>query len=277
MRFFFGILSLLAVIYVGICIGYRFLHPYFVFIPWRRLNRRPGGDYSFRELFFESFNNVTLQAWLLRPSVASEADETKRPVILFCPGNIGTIAKYLSAAEILVDGGYDVFLFGYRGFGHSDFRWPTEKGVYHDTQAAFVYLRDTLDYPPDSIVILGQSIGCAPASFAASKYNPRALVIEGGFPSFTDVVRRVLPWLPVRMLTTARFDLKGHLQGVTCPVLVFHSREDKAIPPGDADTIFENICSYKEKVIIDGIHARGIVTQPDIYIERLNRFLRRIS
>ena len=101
MRFVFCILSLLAAIYGAICIGYRLLHPYFVFIPWRRLNRRPGGEYSFRELFFESFNNVTLQAWLLRSSVALRTGETKRPVILFCPGNIGTIAKYLSAAEIL--------------------------------------------------------------------------------------------------------------------------------------------------------------------------------
>jgi fermentation-respiration switch protein FrsA (DUF1100 family) len=186
------------------------------------------------------------------------------------------MSDFLSQVKHLTAAGFNVFLFGYRGFGKSQKKWPVEKGLYLDSEAACVYLIKEKGIPPEKIIFLGQSLGCAMAAFSAARFDPLALILEGGFPSIADVAARAVKWLPLRILTMTRFDTKGHLEGVHCPVMVIHSRDDRAIPLSDADTLLAEVKGRKRKVVISGPHAKGLEYDSTEYLKELNGFLQSI-
>ena len=74
--------------------------------------------------FFESENNP---------------DTTNKRVVLFCHGNAGNISHRISTAQSLLEMGADVFMFDYRGYGHS-LGEPSEENTYKDALICFDWL-----------------------------------------------------------------------------------------------------------------------------------------
>ena len=260
------------VLYLATCAGYLIFHRFFILFPSRKLSATPSDFHlQYEEVFFQTFDNVRLQGWLIS---GEPSKEWKDMNFVFFPGNKGTISDFLVPIRHLVKAGFNVFLFGYRGFGKSQKRRPTERGVYRDSEAACVYLVKEKRIPMENMVFFGQSLGCAMAAFAASRFSPRALILEGGFPSLIEVAARAVKWLPLRFLTTSRFETRKFLTDVKCPVLIAHSRDDKAIPLSDADDLFNAVSVQKEKVILSGPHAKGLEYDKEKYLNEIKQFLR---
>jgi fermentation-respiration switch protein FrsA (DUF1100 family) len=115
------------------------------------------------------------------------------------------------------------------------------------------------------------------ASFAASRFCPRALILEGGFSSLVEVVARAVKWMPLGRLTTSRFETRRFLKGVGSPVLILHSRDDRAIPPSDADVLFNAVSARKKKVIVSGPHAKGLEYDWVNVLKEIKKFMRSIA
>jgi pimeloyl-ACP methyl ester carboxylesterase len=98
-----------------------------------------------------------------------------------------------------------------------------------------------------------------------------------GFSSIADVAARAVKWLLLRILTRERFDTKRYLAGVHCPVMIIHSREDKAIPPCDAENLLAAVKGKKKRVVISGPHAKGLEYDSAEYMKELKGFLQAIS
>ena len=267
-------LFLLGTVYIGVCLGYWSLHRFFAFFPSRRIKKLPS-DYnmSYDEVFFQAADRTRLQGWVLYSKKSPVLINNKQAMIVFFSGWAGTMSKFLPGLNTLLEKGFNVFTFGYRGFGQSDFRWPTEKGVFKDAEGAVTFLVREKGLDPQQLILYGQSLGCALASRAAVRVQPRALILEGGFLSLADEVRRFITWLPVRLLTTSRFSLREYLPRLRCRVLVAHSAEDRAVGMENAEKIFHAAHEPKDKIVIHGPHAQGLRVQSEPYVAAIIEFI----
>jgi uncharacterized protein len=264
----------MGTVYLMTCLFYLLLHRYFILFPSGKVLTNPS-DYTlqYEELFFTTVDNVLLCGWLIKGDPGAY---WKDFTILLFPGNKGTMSDFLLQVKHLAGAGFNVFLFSYRGFGKSQRKWPVEKGVYADSEAACEYLVKEKGIPLKKIIFLGQSLGCAMASYSAIKFDPFALILEGGFPSIADVAARAVKWLPLKALTRTRFDTKKYLAKVNCPTLILHSSGDKAIPLSDADILLAAIKSKKKMAVISGPHAKGLEHNSEEYLKELKGFLQSI-
>ena len=165
-----------------------------VFQPMRELVLTPGEiGLDWREVAFTTADGVRLDGWFL-PAHAQHLGS-----VLFLHGNAQNIST--TSRRLLVPAaGFDVFLFDYRGYGHSQGE-PSLDGLQEDFAAALRTLLAMPEADPARIVIFGQSLGGAIAitGLAASpdKGRVRALVVDGAFASLRALAREKLAgfWL----------------------------------------------------------------------------------
>jgi len=263
----------MLIAYPGLCLGYFIFHRFFIIRPSRKITRTPSDlGLKYEEVFFSSVNQVRLQGWYIH-SVLPKSTRHSQPVILFFPGNAGALSKFVEQMPPLLTSGFDVFMFSYRGFGKSSWRWPFESGLHKDALGAWDYLTQTHGLKPEQIIFYAQSLGCGVATWAATQCRPSAIILEGGFPSVPDVTGRLVPWLPVRLLTTERYDTRRHLGRVTCPILIAHSRDDRAIPFFYSQQLLAAAQEPKSFFALRGEHAQGLLVMPREYIRAITDFL----
>lgn len=122
------------------------------FVPWPIYS-----DYTYPEgvqkVFFKSLDGTMLNGWYFH---GKSPDASKRPVLLYVHGNAGNMAAQLFQFSFLMDWGYDVFAFDYRGFGLSEGH-PSRQGLWKDTQAAFQEM--TMLAPNRKYAVVGFSMG----------------------------------------------------------------------------------------------------------------------
>ena len=265
----------LLIFYVMTCAGYLVFHRYFIIFPSRQLAAVPSDLHlQYEDVYFSTMDRVLLNGWFIR---GEQEGKWREFSILLFPGNKGTMSDFLPQMKHLTKIGFNVFLFSYRGFGKSLKKWPTEDGVYRDSEAACEYLFRERNISLKKIIFLGQSLGCAMASYTAQRYKPFALILEGGFPSLAKVASRAVKWLPLRVITRSKFETRLFLKNIECPTLIIHSNEDRAIPLSDAEDLFKAITVKKKKALISGPHAKGLENDSKNYIEAVERFLKEIS
>lgn len=261
--------------YPLVCLGYFLFHRFFILHPSRRLGRTPADlGLSYAEANFPAADQVRLHGWYLTGACRELKLEGAKPVMLFFPGNEGTLSKFVAQMQPWLAKGFDVFMFSYRGFGKSAFRWPTEQGLRKDALGAWTYLTRERHLRPGQIVFYAQSLGCGVASWATAALTPSALILEGSFPSVAEAAARAVPWLPVRWLTTERFDTAAHLGRVACPVLVAHSLEDRNIPLSLGQQVLAAARAPKVFVTLRGGHALALENMPDEFMETVVSFLK---
>ncbi len=87
---------------------------------------------SFEEVRFRNASGSNLRGWFLPADAGQQT-------ILFCMGNTGNISGMLLYAKLLVEGGFNVFLFDYQGYGGSE-GIATVMSLHGDAISAFDYL-----------------------------------------------------------------------------------------------------------------------------------------
>jgi uncharacterized protein len=273
-----GSIITLLTLYPGLCLGYWIFHRFFIMHPSRRLTRTPAdAGLVYEEVFFPAADRVRLQGWYLPGRPAAFTLHGGPAIILFFPGNEGTIGKFVDQMRPLHEAGFEVLLFGYRGFGRSALRWPFEAGLRRDARGAWTYLTTLRGLDPRRIVFYAQSLGCGLAAWAAAELDPAALILEGGFPSVADLTAQSVPWLPVRLLTTERFDTRRHLASVRCPVLIAHSLDDPAIPVSAGRELWSSVRGPKAFVNLHGDHARALEVMPREFTAAITGFLQEFA
>src|SRR5262245_5863696 len=173
----------------------------------------------------------TLDAWWVPTDDA-------RGTVLFFHGNAGNISHRIAYLAMFHRLRYSTLIVDYRGYGKST-GTPSEAGTYQDAQAAWNYLRDVRRAQPRDLVIVGESLGGAVASWLAARVGPGALVLLSTFTSATSLGAEVYWFLPVRLLSRFGYDNLGNLQRIRSPVFVAHSAQDDIIPYAHGQRLFE--------------------------------------
>ncbi len=253
-------------IYVAFA-GFLFLfQSHYVYYPERILSTDPGNvGLPFENVSFETADRVRLSGWFI-------PHQNARGVILFCHGNAGNISHRLDSIQIFHQLGLDVFIFDYRGYGQSEGK-PSESGTYQDVAAAWHYLVAVSQLPPNRIIVFGRSLGGAVAAWQARTHKPGLLVLESTFTSVPDLASQMYPYLPVRLLSRFKYDTREYLEGVACPVLIVHSRDDEMMPFGHGQQLFAAASEPKRFLEISGSHNEGFIISGKHYQEGLNAFI----
>jgi len=216
----------IAIITVLLLMGWvRWQEKRAVFFPSRVLEGDPkDAGLSFQDAWFTSEGGSKLHGWFIPGS----SDTT----VLWLHGNAGNISDRLHyLKEFSAHLGVSSFIFDYRGYGKSEGR-PTEKGLYSDTQAAFIWLTEEKGIDPGSVIIYGHSLGSAPSVELALGGGAGAggVVLESPLTSAGEMARRLYGGLPVDLLLSLKLDVVGQVGKMRMPVMVIHGEEDSVIP-----------------------------------------------
>ncbi|MFN2387075.1 MAG: alpha/beta hydrolase, partial [Thermoanaerobaculia bacterium] len=195
---------------------------------------------------------------------------------LYFHGNAGNVSHRLDRSKRLVDRfGVDILLLDYRGYGRSEGR-PSEAGLYRDARAAYAEALRR-GFPPDRIVLFGESLGCSVAVQLATEKPSAGLVLETPFLSVPALARKYYPMVPGFVIRT-RFDSEKKIAGVAAPKLFIQAENDEIVPGNHARRLHELAPPPKELYRIPRAgHNDTYVAGGEDYLRAWERFLRSIS
>jgi fermentation-respiration switch protein FrsA (DUF1100 family) len=187
---------------------------------------------AFEDVSFTSQDGTRLHGWFV------ERPQAKR-AILYCHGNgenVGMNADVVAQLSDSLDA--SVFIFDYRGYGHSE-GTPSEDGCIADGLAAQRWLAQRIGKQPSDVVMMGRSLGSGVAVAAASQQGAHALVLVSAFPRLTDVAAYHYPWLPVQLMMMNRYDSITRIHDYLGPVFQCHGTTDWIVPIEVARALFD--------------------------------------
>ena len=265
-------LKIVAVVYVGLCILLFFRQSHMVYFPLAPVMQKPSDvGLAYESVALMTADDVRLAGWYVPCAGA-------RGTVLMCHGNGGNIGDRLHPIGLFHELGLNVLIFDYRGYGESAGK-PSEEGTYQDARAAWQYLVEKRNTPPDKIVVFGRSLGGAVAAGLAERVTPAAcaapaaLILEATFTSIVDMGARLYPWLPIRLLSRYRYNTLARLEQIHCPVLIAHSRDDEMIPFEHGRKLFAAAREPKTFFELTGDHNEGEALTSPSYRLALDTFL----
>ncbi len=224
-----------------------------------------GLDYESVEI--ETQDGEILQGWYVP---APNAPAT----VLFFHGNAGNISTRMGYLLMFYRLGYNTFIIDYRGYGESS-GTPSEQGTYRDAQAAWRYLTEERNIPSTRIVLLGESLGGAVATWLAAREKPALLLLASAFTSIADMGAAIYPFLPTHLLTRFEYNTQEYLRGVTCPVFVAHSPQDEIVPFAQGQALYATAPEPKQFLELQGGHNNGFIYMREEWVSALGDFMRR--
>jgi fermentation-respiration switch protein FrsA (DUF1100 family) len=229
--------------YVVVLLLMTFLETWLVYPipPIERGDWQPQG-LAYEDVRFEAADGTKLHGWLV------PHPQPKRAIVYFhgngeSVGDNADLVAYLS--EVLEA---SIFIFDYRGYGHSEGR-PDEAGCIADGLAAQHWLADRLGVKPSDLVLMGSSLGSAVAVAAAAEQGAQALVLRNAFSQMTDVAAYHYPWLPVRLVMQNRYDSLARIGRYNGPLLQSHGTADFIVPIEIGRRLFDAAPSKNKRFI----------------------------
>lgn len=227
---------------------------------------------------FSSDSGNTLHGWYF-----SKFPRAK--TVLFNHGNAGNISYRSTVLRICLQQKLNILIYDYSGFGLSTGK-PSQSIVMQDGLAAYDYLISR-GLQADDIIIWGESMGGAIATYIASERKCHLLILMATFASLSScistnpTVSKVCGRHGGYLLAKSIFDIFGYdsmnsqhrLSTIKCPVAIVHSKEDNLINYCNAEALYEAI-EHSDKILIPvkGNHATPQISDSDL--EKLFTFCR---
>jgi uncharacterized protein len=210
-----------------------------------------------------------LHGWWI-PHSSSDA-----PAVLYLHGNSGNISsnRNISVIHSLHRAGFAVLAIDYRGYGRSAMALPNESALYADAQAAWERML-TLAPHAKKRLIYGHSLGGAVAiDLALTATNLDALVVEGTYTSFAEVVQTTrYGWLPLSLILTQKYASDEKIKNIRVPKLFIHGSLDEIIPVEMGKRLYAISLEPKSLLIVpDGRHRDTAVKAGGEWIKAMRR------
>ena len=262
-----SLLTILALAYGGIAVLLFLFQDKLAYYPQigREIQTTPrehGLDYE--ALTLATPDGEQLDAWFV--------PARGQAVVLILHGNAGNISHRMDSIAMFHRLGYGVLIFDYRGYGRSSGK-PSEQGLYQDALTAWNHLTRQRGIAPTRIILFGESLGGAVATWLAARERPSALVLSSVFTSAPELATDLYPWLPAKWLVRMRYDTRSTLAQVTCPVLIAHSPDDEIIPFHHGQRLFSAAAAPKVFLPLTGGHNDSFIFMHHKWVDVLASFL----
>ncbi len=199
--------------------------------------------------------------------------------IFLLHSNSGSLTGWGEIADLFYQAGYQVFAIDYPGFGNSTGK-TNHENVFASTAVATAYFDEITQESNTKKLLMGFSLGGNLALKVGAENSELfdALVIEGAFESHRsiamDQVPKFLRFLPYLFV-------KNHIDGSLLvsnwkkPLLVIHSKDDKAVSFEMAKTIYESATATENKELwaISGRHLAGISLNFERYLFKIKTLI----
>jgi pimeloyl-ACP methyl ester carboxylesterase len=210
-----------------------------------------------------------LHGWWI-PHSSSDA-----PAVLYLHGNSGNISSNRNVSVIhgLHRAGFAVLAIDYRGYGRSTMALPNESALYADAQAAWERMLILAPHAKKRL-IYGHSLGGAVAiDLALTATNLDALVVEGTYTSFAEVVQTTrYGWLPLSLILTQKYASDEKIKNIRVPKLFIHGSSDEIIPVEMGKRLYAISLEPKSLLIVpDGRHRDTAVRAGGEWIKAMRR------
>jgi fermentation-respiration switch protein FrsA (DUF1100 family) len=214
-----------------------------------------------QEVTFNAADGVQLSAWYIPPKPGKET-------VLISHGNGGNISHREHIYQPLVNAGYGVLAYDYRGYGNSQGE-SNEPGLYLDHQAAVNFLKNQKQTDPATqVILMGESLGGAVAIDAASKQKFRMLVTVSTFTSLPNVAATLFKNAPVLgdlsskvlpTLVSQQFNSLDKMKNLQCPVLIVHGDQDTLVPFEMSDKLYDAVTNqYADHLTAEGCDHNNV-------------------
>lgn len=200
--------------------------------------------------------------------------------ILYSHGNAENIFISYDWYEHLAERlNVNICAYDYSGYGLSS-GIASEKNVYADIDAVFLYLMDIRNIARSNIILFGCSLGSSPAIYLASRLSklaipPAAMILQSPLKS----VLRIVFDTP-RTSSCDMFPNIDHIGDVSCPVFIIHGTMDEVVPFNHGVDLFEQIRSkYRKKCYwVEGAGHNDLeVIAGREYLKSISNFLNEVS
>lgn len=212
-----------------------------------------------------------LHAWWVPASTRSPEG---RGIVLFFHGNAGNISHRLDYLLMFNRLGYATLIVDYRGYGRSS-GTPSEQGTYNDALAAWRWLAQKRNAVAQDVVIAGESLGGAVASWLAAQHAPRALLLMSTFTSVPDLAAQLYPLMPVRLISRFSYDNLANVRRIRAPLLVAHSRDDEIVPFAHGQALFAAAAGPRQFLEMRGSHNEAFIFSREEWTSAVTVFLER--
>lgn len=154
--------------------------------------------------------------------------EKSKGLIVYYHGNAGNLAGWGDIAPMYTAAGFDFLIFDYQGFGKSTGKITNQKEFLEDAELIYNFAKTLRD--ENEITVIGYSIGSGPASYVASKNQPKQLVLMAPYYSLLKLAQEHTKWLPVKWIFKYPIPSYKYLENCLIPITVFHGTKDEVIP-----------------------------------------------
>jgi len=177
--------------------------------------------------------------------------------------------------------GVNVLAYDYTGYGLAMEEGPaTEEQCYADIDAAYAYLRRTLQIPASQIVLYGRSVGTGPSCYLACRTSESSkedtiggLILHAPFLSIYRII-----FESGCTLVGDRFPNCDFIAAVEAPILLIHGKKDKVIPIAHSEALFQTIQrKYRAPpLFVDRMgHNNVQLSMRHLFLNHLNAYMER--
>lgn len=204
---------------------------------------------NYQDIWLKTKDDKNIHGWLIKKP-------KNNSLILQCHGNAQNITAHYHSLYWLVEEGFDLLTFDYRGFGLS-VGSPTQEGTHLDALAFLEYAQG-LGY--ERLILYGQSLGGAICMRALMDLKEKdkfdMIVIDSSFTSYKKLGMKKLQqhfltylFSPISyLLVPNEYGMDKSLKTIKTPLLVIHSEDDPVIPFSFGKEIFKKSVSTNKEL-----------------------------
>ena len=178
-----------------------------------------------------------------------------KATVLFFGGNGFLMVTAHDLMEALLDSRLAIVMFDYRGYGQSGGS-PSVAHLKSDALALHAFATETLNVPPQRLILHGHSMGTLAATWVATQRTVAGLILESPVTDIEDLLDRMTPWLldlfvsfeVEPALAAERNDAR--LRAVDVPILIVVGEDDKITPVSMAKDLFDLAQDHASLTII---------------------------
>ncbi len=209
---------------------------------------RPPTPAGAHEITLHTEDDIDLGAWWWKPE-----QNDREAAVLIANGNAGNRGSRVILARKLVERGFHVLQFDYRGYGGNGGS-ATQEGLYRDGEAAHEWITTEAHMAPESILYFGESLGTGVVSHLATVHEPAGMLLRSPFTDLPAVGQHAYPGLPVRALMRDVYPVIAHVREVSVPMVVAYGTADDIVPPQQSQEVVAaaKVSSDVEAVVIAG-------------------------
>ena len=166
-------------------------------------------DFKGQQLNFYLKENENAKAWLIH-----------------FHGNAGRACDREFVFQELNNLPLNLVIMEYPGYSGEKTR-PSQKAFLENGEAALEYFISKQKLP---IYLFGESLGTGIATYLATKFEVKGMILQAPYPSLGEVGEKAYPFLPVNLLIRNNFPAKDWAPKVNTKVLFLHGEDDSIIP-----------------------------------------------